>query len=483
MTASSDYKMPVERKRGQGRQWRQPDFEVIRPQISRWDGDPWVDVAKFIHLYGHYGASDPMRRVSERTVTRRKEELWRCFRLLSSHNRGITSLSQFKPRYARTLIDLMRNANISEQTQIQYWATLRWFWRLHGMEDVGGIRENAAIEHRCRYVQRGAADRDRSVTGAGLSIDEVLERVGKVCERTRLYLQLSYAFGLRQKEALRFRPHDDATEDMLMLRFGTKGGRPRDVDRALGTDVMREHGRQALAGLRAMTKPGDHAGYPGKTLKQSVCRLRQVLQRAGVTRRELGITMHGFRHEYAIEAMKAISGAEVPIRGGAFINYRVLDDHRRVIMRALGHNRVRVSSAYYGSYAKMAREAQQRFLRSWYELKPQLEGLHELVVSAGAVNLLMSGSRARGVNTSDKEPYEFDLVGARSVEDGEVAAAAIKRLLEAELCVPVRVFNSGEMPHLSGPTTDGATPDAKDRTGTVDALYFPLFPTERAAAE
>ena len=487
MTSKSDRKAPTNRKRGQGRRWREFAITEPRPQLSDWQGELDRDVARFIRQFGHVGAKDPMRRLSERTVTRRREELWRCVELLRTEKRGFEKLSQFKPRYAKVLIELMCKANISEQTQIQYWSTLRWFWRTHGLEDVGGIRENAPPEFRDRYVQRCTADRDRSITGAGLTVEEVLERVERVCPRTRLYLQLAYAFGLRQKEALRLRPYDDATEDMIMLRFGTKAGRPRDVDRALGTDAMRELGRQAIKGLRAITQPGQHAGYPNHTLEQSVRRLRKTLQRAGVTRRELGVTMHGFRHEYAIQAMKAITGAEVPIRGGAIINYRILDEHRKVIMEALGHNRMRISSAYYGSYAKMAREAQQRFMQSWNELKPHLERLNALVRGAGAINLLLSGNRARGTNTNNKEPYEFDLVGARTVEGGQAAAAEIKRFLEVEICVPVRVFLTSEMPDLSGPTRasawgagQGVVLGPHDLKAAVDALYFPLFPVESA---
>ena len=486
MTSNSDRKVSAKRKRGQGRRWGDFDIQKTRPQLSAWQGDPHHDMAKFIRQFGHLGAKDPMRKVAERTVTRRKEELWRCFDLLRIADRNIKTLSQLRPRAAPRLLELMTRARISEQTQIQYWATLRWFWKLHGLPDVGGIRKNAPLERKHDYVQRCTANRDRSVTGAGLTIEEVLERVERICPRTRLYLQLAYAFGLRQKEALRFRPHDDATEDMIMLRFGTKAGRPRDVDRALGTDAMRELGRQAIEGLRAITQPGEHAGYPNHTLEQSIRRVRKTLQRAGVTRRELGVTMHGFRHEYAIQAMKAITGAEVPIRGGAIINYRILDEHRKVIMEALGHNRMRISSAYYGSYAKMAREAQQRFMQSWNELKPHLERLNALVRGAGALNLLLSGNRARGTNTNNKEPYEFDLVGARTVEGGQAAAAEIKRFLEAEICVPVRVFLTSEMPDLSGPTRasawgagQGVVLGPHDLKAAVDALYFPLFILER----
>lgn len=429
----------VKRKPGQGRYWRRPDLAHLRVDLGSWSGNPEADLRRFISQYGRVGAKDRKRQVSEGTATRRHDVLRRCFRLLQDDNRGITTLAHLKPRHARKLIDLMTNAGISAQTQIQYWSILNWFWSLHGMGDLGPIGKQVSEDRRHLYKQRHIANLDRSLTGNGVTIEDVYERLCAVCPRTARLALLGFAFGMRRTETLRFRPHENSTDRLIMLRYGTKTGRPRDVDRELGTDKMKALGNQALTELKAMTPQGEHAGYPDLTLKQAKNRFKNVLRAAGVTRKQLGVTMHSMRHEYAIEVMRTLSQCEVPIRNGGTIDYRRFDEARRQVMQNLGHNRMKVSSAYYGSYGKSGPEAKERLKASLESIQPHLGRLHQMVQRAGASNLWFVGARSRGENPDNNVPYEFELVGACDAPAVMTAAQEISHYLQSQLAVEVRV--------------------------------------------
>jgi len=53
--------------------------------------------------------------------------------------------------------------------------------------------------------------------------------------------------------------------------------------------------------LQFALHPSSHLGHPGLSLKQSLKRFDNVMQKAGITKRQLGVTAHGLRHQFAHE--------------------------------------------------------------------------------------------------------------------------------------------------------------------------------------
>jgi integrase len=93
-------------------------------------------------------------------------------------------------------------------------------------------------------------------------------------------------------------------------------------------------------------------GHPGLSLKQSLKRFDNVMQKAGITKRQLGVTAHGLRHQFAHEFHVELTGVQAPIRGGdVCVDPHVLKVALQEIARQLGHNRPQISRAYVGSPA------------------------------------------------------------------------------------------------------------------------------------
>ena len=161
-------------------------------------------------------------------------------------------------------------------------------------------------------------------------------------------LLLIREFGLRRKEAVCFRPHIcfDRDNQVVQVYQGTKGGRYRVLP------VRTESQREALEACCKLAKRhSDHIGDPDRTLEQNLRRFQYVLEQLGATRDKLGITAHGLRHEYANNRYQDLTGEKSPLQGGSAEVF-VQDETkaaRRKIAEELGHSRLRVTTAYYGS--------------------------------------------------------------------------------------------------------------------------------------
>jgi integrase len=141
----------------------------------------------------------------------------------------------------------------------------------------------------------------------------------------------------------------------LRVERGTKGGRLRFV--AIRNDEQRAAIEMALP---FAPHASSHLGHPGLTLKQSLKRFDNVMRKAGVTRRHLGVTAHGLRHQFAQEFHVELTDVQAPVRGGeACVDAAILKAALLEIARQLGHNRPQIVNAYCGSPARSSQRAPQ----------------------------------------------------------------------------------------------------------------------------
>src|SRR5439155_1446727 len=74
----------------------------------------------------------------------------------------------------------------------------------------------------------------------------------------------------------------------------------RVCDRLRFVAIRNDEQRAALErALPFASHPSSHLGHPGLTLKQCLKRFDNVMRKAGVTKKELGVTAHGLRHQFA----------------------------------------------------------------------------------------------------------------------------------------------------------------------------------------
>ncbi len=212
-----------------------------------------------------------------------------------------------------------------------------------------------------RLVARSySAERDLSWAGNGIEALSAIERIAKIDKHVAVQLQMMTAFGLRRKEAVMFAPHaaevplhalpeahrsDARYLGFLKIKRGTKGGRLRYT--AVRTDEQRE----ALAAAESIVRGKyDHIGRPGLTLKQSLDLFSNVVRQVGLTKKELGVTPHGLRHQFAGDLYFDIARVKAPVRDGEpLVDAAAMKDAYRQVACQLGHNRPQISNAYLGS--------------------------------------------------------------------------------------------------------------------------------------
>jgi integrase len=167
------------------------------------------------------------------------------------------------------------------------------------------------------------------------------------------------AFGLRRKKAVMFCPRSAEFPayamsldhppcewylSFLRVKRGTKGGRLRY------TAVRSEEQRAALVEAERLVRgKGGHIGRPGLTLKQSLDLFSNVVRQVGLTKKELGVTPHGLRHQFAGNLYFDIARLKAPVKNGeALVDAAAMKDAYQQVARQLGHNRPQISNAYLG---------------------------------------------------------------------------------------------------------------------------------------
>lgn len=207
------------------------------------------------------------------------------------------------------------------------------------------------------YQRHEAAQRDRSWSAQGIDIDSL---IGEICcfdPDVGAAMRLVRTLGLRRKEAIMFRPHlcvvpfeatglplhKRKTDRYVRIKAGSKGGRERFV--ALDTPERLAASEHAQAVVIVID---GHMGHPSHSLEQALRRFNYVLEKFGVTQKELGVTAHGLRHEVLIERFEAMTGHAAPVRGGGRLPQEIDTPARREVAELASHARKRASNAYLG---------------------------------------------------------------------------------------------------------------------------------------
>jgi hypothetical protein len=300
--------------------------------------------------------------VSFKTQAERANALFRCFRDLHALGYKVKNPYCLRGEHIEALIRDWTAARPQNRThtlspamiQVEL-SHLRTFSEWIGKP--GLVRPAESYVEDPALVRRHYATRqDRGWTGNGVDADALVQRIAAYDPWVGAQLRLARAFGLRVKEAVMFQPHlaeraaeprdgeDAAADPAIEVARGTKGGRLRRVP----IDTAAK--RAALEAAKALVQASEgNLAHPGRDLKQNLKRLHNVLTKFAVTRRALGITAHGLRHEYVGDGYQARSGVAPPVRGGRVIDR---DTDRRVrlaLAQELGHSRVQIVAAYIGS--------------------------------------------------------------------------------------------------------------------------------------
>lgn len=191
---------------------------------------------------------------------------------------------------------------------------------------------------------------DKSWSSKGVDPLKIIDDIAKEDPYVAVQIKLVNAFGLRKKEACCFRPWVciDADGNTIQVYDGTKGGKYRVIP------ITNDYQRTVLSEAKKIA-PGmkDFVGNPRNTLEQNLWRLDYLLKKHKITKADLGITLHGLRHEYSNNRYAEITGRESPVRGGSTAYYTSEEGKkgRQLLSQELGHGRIQITGAYTGGVA------------------------------------------------------------------------------------------------------------------------------------
>ncbi len=257
---------------------------------------------------------------SKGTRRDRQTDLRQSVRLLCEKF-GLQRLRNMKPKHVQALRQEWQTRGLVPGTQQNKMANLRWL-----MEKLGKTRmlaksnAEAGIEKRARHGRAGKY----------LPPEKIMTVLDKLSgAKDKALVLMARQFGMRFREASLFRPNRDVQGNMLWIKRGGKGGRPRYLW------LVRPQQHELLEALRKMvTGRNGNLVDPDKTWEQWRQSAYDRLRSAGLSRRQDEV-FHDLRRTWADEEFKRLREKGHSIREAAHI-----------VAKRLGHNRIEVLRWY-----------------------------------------------------------------------------------------------------------------------------------------
>jgi len=196
------------------------------------------------------------------------------------------------------------------------------------------------------------AKRSKSWSENGIDVAEKIAQADAIDWRFGLMLRLQLSFGLRRMEVIQAVPWKNDHGDKFAA-YATKGGRPRDIH------IETPEQRKVLDIVKARLKKSETLGWPTRPdgsasdLAYSTRKYSRLLPQIGITRNEALVTGHGLRAQYAENAALIASLIPVTLGGtGGQMEKDELNLNRAKVSEKLGHSRLSITPAYYGSFGR-----------------------------------------------------------------------------------------------------------------------------------
>ena len=386
---------------------------------KRHPNNPKAQLAMFLTEYTITAGSGRRRPVSQATQDSYGEVLMRMIDELKADNCSVRNLSEIGKKHCLRLIKVWmgkKQAMSKVQNKI---SILRRFMTIAGKESAVPMHN----ELKTWMNQNGleapvwsstVATESKAWDDNDVDLNDVLSKVQHFSPITAIQLEMQAAFGLRMKESLQIMPRAADYGDMLRVVHGTKGGLPRDV-RFDDDQAIREWQRDVLE--RAKVHADRHRkgilSTDGKKLEQNIAHFYYQVAKVGVSRKGLGVTPHGLRHQYAARRYRAIAGHATPVSGDAprVLTQDVIDADlraRRETSFALGHFRDDVTKAYVGSLPAMEKKRKQ-VMFAWIERTEENQEFQNAMREAGIVEAWLGGSLVNGYELREGEALRLQV--------------------------------------------------------------------------
>jgi integrase len=311
-----------------------------------------------LYVRGKSPANGKTKPISDRTLALREKIMFMCMKQIRALGFKIDSVYQLKGRHIQALVDHWVGDGLSAGTIQNRLSVLRVLCNWLGKDGMIQATEKYAEQLQPGLLKRETvATEDKSWSASNIDIFKVIELADEIDPYVAMQLRVIHAFGLRREESIQFKPHRVDEGDVVRIRDGTKGGRERLVR------VVNDYQREVLEMAKARVKTlGGHLGAPGKSLEQNLRRFAYVMEKLKVTKKDLGVTAHGLRHQRLNDIFEEVAGVPSPVRQMSAADgdnqsskeiakgdQRLWDRARQIVSSEAGHARLSISGAYTGS--------------------------------------------------------------------------------------------------------------------------------------
>jgi integrase len=290
---------------------------------------------------------------SDRTTSSYGEALRAMFKLLWMLGFKLEKPENVSEKHVEALCKEWYRLKRSPKTMQVNLSHLRIFCGWIGKSNmVKGIYHYLPDVPRDQLRVKTVAERSKSWTENGIDVAAKIREADAIDWRFGLMLRLQLSFGLRRMEVIQAVPWKNDHVNKFAA-YATKGGRPRDIY------IDTPEQRQVLDMVKARLKKNETLGWPTRPdgsasdLAYSTRKYSRLLPLIGISRAESLVTGHGLRAQFAENAGLIASLIPVTLGGtGGQMEKDELNLQRARVSEKLGHSRVSVTPAYYGSFGR-----------------------------------------------------------------------------------------------------------------------------------
>lgn len=315
-------------------------------------GDWKRELSNLLKLKGRVSSGKGrLKPISDRTLDARETILFMCMKQVREMGYDIKSVYSLKGKHIDALVERWKEESIGAGAIQNRLAILRALARWIGKDGMVLPTVHYGLGAPDRLRRQVSATSDKSWSARGVAVARVIEMVADMDHYVAMQLRVIDAFGLRREESIQFKPNQCHEGQQLRIRDGTKGGRERMVP------VESDKQRQVLEESKRIVSRWDGAiAAPGLTLKQNLNRFDYIMRKIGITKKELGVTAHGLRHQRLNDKFEEIAGVPSPVRqmsgaGGSVVkgDAEKWRQAQQQVSNIGGHARLNISTAYTGS--------------------------------------------------------------------------------------------------------------------------------------
>ncbi len=278
---------------------------------------------------------------------KRKTTLTFLFKQLRDSRYQLKDVNNFKERHFILLFNKWVKEGLSSSTIHNRSSILRIFSNEWLNKD--GMIKTTAYYNQANPIsikRTTAATISNCWSDIGIDPYQIINKIKKCDIYVAMQLEFQLIFKLRKKESFLLKPRLADLGDLMLVQWGTKGGRDRVVN--IDTEEKKELMRRAVS----LAKTKNQSLIPNHIfLKAWEKHYEKILNQFGVNKKVLGISSHGLRHEGANSMYERSSGLKSSIRGGCITESQKLRDElaRDLVSLSLGHSRRSITSAYLGT--------------------------------------------------------------------------------------------------------------------------------------